>query len=126
MGLNAFGIVVSDMRRSLDFYRKLGLEIPQDAESQDHVDADLGGGVRVMFDSADLMKQIDPGWASPPGSRVGLAVQLESPAEVDNKYAEMTGAGYTGHKEPWDAFWGQRYATLRDPDGINVDLYAPL
>jgi uncharacterized glyoxalase superfamily protein PhnB len=51
---------------------------------------------------------------------------MESPAEVDNKYAEMTGAGYTGHKEPWDAFWGQRYATLKDPDGIPVDLYAPL
>jgi uncharacterized glyoxalase superfamily protein PhnB len=28
--------------------------------------------------------------------------------------------------EPWDAFWGQRYALLRDPDGVEVNLYAPL
>ena len=35
-------------------------------------------------------------------------------------------AGYDGHKEPWDAFWGQRYAQLRDPDGNDVSLFAPL
>ncbi|MGE0000366.1 MAG: VOC family protein, partial [Ilumatobacteraceae bacterium] len=41
-------------------------------------------------------------------------------------YAAMTSAGFDGHLEPWDAFWGQRYATLRDPDGNGVDLFAPL
>lgn len=24
------------------------------------------------------------------------------------------------------AFWGQRYAVVRDPDGNDVDLFAPL
>ena len=32
----------------------------------------------------------------------------------------------TGHHEPWDAFWGQRYATVLDPDGNSVDLFAAL
>ncbi|URN09544.1 hypothetical protein LUW74_43495 [Actinomadura madurae] len=45
---------------------------------------------------------------------------------MDAVYAEMTAAGYTGAKEPWDAFWGMRYATVLDPDGNGVDLYAPL
>ena len=31
-----------------------------------------------------------------------------------------------GHKEPWDAFWGQRYASVKDPDGNQIDLFAPL
>jgi hypothetical protein len=35
-------------------------------------------------------------------------------------------AGYDGHKEPWDAFWGQRYAIVHDPDGNTVDLFAEL
>ena len=35
-------------------------------------------------------------------------------------------AGHRGHLEPFDAFWGQRYATVLDPDGNGVDLYAPL
>ena len=25
---------------------------------------------------------------------------------------------------PWDAFWGQRYATVVDPNGVWVDIYA--
>jgi catechol 2,3-dioxygenase-like lactoylglutathione lyase family enzyme len=29
-------------------------------------------------------------------------------------------------KEPYDAFWGQRYANVADPDGNAVDLFAPL
>ena len=60
------------------------------------------------------------------GSRIGLAFSVESPAGVDQIYAEMIGLGYEGHKAPWDAEWGQRYASLRDPDGNAVDLYAPL
>jgi hypothetical protein len=38
----------------------------------------------------------------------------------------LTSAGHTGHKEPWDAFWGQRYAEVLDPDGNLIDLFAPL
>ena len=41
-------------------------------------------------------------------------------------YAQLLEAGGTSHKEPWDAFWGQRYAQVADPDGTIVDLYAPL
>jgi uncharacterized glyoxalase superfamily protein PhnB len=45
---------------------------------------------------------------------------------VDETYAKVTDAGFTGEKEPEDAFWGQRYAQLQDPDGVTVDLYAAL
>lgn len=26
--------------------------------------------------------------------------------------------------EPWDAFWGQRYATVKDPDAYQIDIFA--
>jgi uncharacterized glyoxalase superfamily protein PhnB len=45
---------------------------------------------------------------------------------VDKRYGELVAAGYEGHKEPWDAFWGMRYAVLHDPDGNGVDLFAAL
>jgi uncharacterized glyoxalase superfamily protein PhnB len=51
---------------------------------------------------------------------------LADPAAVDAAYAELTGAGAHGELAPFDAFWGQRYAVLQDPDGNGVDLYAPL
>jgi uncharacterized glyoxalase superfamily protein PhnB len=57
---------------------------------------------------------------------MSLAFACADPAEVDRVYAELTTAGYEGHKQPWDAFWGQRYAVVHDPDGNGVDLFAPL
>ncbi len=41
-------------------------------------------------------------------------------------WAELVGAGVRRHLEPWDAFWGMRYAVVRDPDGTPVDLFAAL
>ena len=41
-------------------------------------------------------------------------------------YARVVSAGFEGEKEPWDAFWGQRYALLGDPDGVQVNLSAAL
>jgi uncharacterized glyoxalase superfamily protein PhnB len=39
-------------------------------------------------------------------------------------YNDLAAAAYKGHLAPFDAFWGQRYATVLDPDGNHVDLYA--
>ena len=55
-----------------------------------------------------------------------LSFQTGSPAEVDATYTALVGAGYEGHREPWDAFWGMRYAVVHDPDGNGVDLFTPL
>jgi uncharacterized glyoxalase superfamily protein PhnB len=122
-----FAVVVSDMGRSLDFYRRLGLEFPDGAENEEHVEAQLGGGMRYGLDTEDVIRAFDPGWQRPAGGHaVGGAFRCESPDEVDRVYRELLGAGGSPHKEPWDAFWGQRYAQVRDPDGTVIDLYAPL
>jgi catechol 2,3-dioxygenase-like lactoylglutathione lyase family enzyme len=123
--LNGIGIVVSDMARSLDFYRRLGLDVPETPQAG-HVDIVLPNGWRLMLDSEDEMRKFLPGWVRQPGNLVSLAFLCDSPAEVDEVYSEMVGAGYRGDKDPWDAFWGQRYGKLLDPDGVSVDLYAAL
>jgi uncharacterized glyoxalase superfamily protein PhnB len=81
-----------------------------------------------MFDTEDTIRSFDPSWTPPAGGghRVALAFACDSPADVDATYAAVTGAGYEGHLPPWDAFWGQRYATVHDPDGNAVDLFAAL
>jgi uncharacterized glyoxalase superfamily protein PhnB len=125
--LDVFGIVVSDMARSVAFYRRLGLEFPDGAESEPHVEAQLGGGIRYALDTEEVMRMFDPEWTRPTtGHLVGGAFHCASPEEVDSLYRELLEAGATPHKEPFDAFWGQRYAQLRDPDGTVIDLYAPL
>jgi uncharacterized glyoxalase superfamily protein PhnB len=123
----AFSIVVSDMTRALAFYRTLGLEFPDGAESEDHVEAQLPGGLRYMLDTESVMRSFDPEWTRPSGGHaVGGAFNCESPEEVDRVYGELLDAGGSPHKEPWDAFWGQRYAQVKDPDGTVIDLFASL
>jgi len=124
-GLNAIGIVVSDMTASIRFYRLLGLDVPETPD-EGHIDTFLPNGVRFMLDSEEVVTSFRPDWTRETGNQLALAFECESPAEVDETYARATSAGFEGEKEPWDAFWGQRYAQLKDPNGVPVDLYAQL
>ena len=123
--LNAIGIVAADMGESIRFYRLLGLDVPETPD-EGHVDAFLPNGVRFMLDSEETMRSFMDGWQRETGNQVGIAFECGSVAEVDEVYARVTEAGFHGEKEPWDAFWGQRYAMLKDPSGVEVSLYAPL
>lgn len=120
------GIAVRDMAASLRFYRLLGLEIPENAETEDHVEYITPGGFRIAWDSETMLKKFDPEWVQPVGQRIGLAFKCASPTEVDEVYHRILQSGYQSHRAPWDAIWGQRYAVVIDPDGILVDLFAPL
>lgn len=123
---SAIGIVVEDMDRSLALYRRLGLEVPDSAEAP-HAEISLPGGVRLMFDTQEEIQRFDHAWSAPHGSpRVALAFDCSTPSAVDETFRELVAAGATPHLEPWDAFWGQRYATLRDPDGNGIDLFCAL
>ena len=123
--LNAIGITVSDLSRSLQFYRLLGLDLPEVPEGG-HVEATMASGTRLMFDTEAVIRSFLPDWTRTDGNQVSLAFECASPAEVDEVYARVVAAGFEGEKEPWDAFWGQRYALLGDPDGARVNLYAAL
>lgn len=124
--LDMIGLVASDLPRTLAFYRALGLALPPDADHAPHVEITLPGGLRLAWDTVDVVRSFDPDWQPPAGGhRAALAFRCEDAAEVDATYARMVDAGFTGHVEPWDAVWGQRYAVLRDPDGTAVDLFAP-
>jgi len=127
--MNAIGVIASDLERSAAFYRQLGIEFPDplDPEGHGHVEAPLPGGLRFMLDSVDTIKSFDPDWEPPSGGhRVAIAFACESSAEVDAAYSSLLESGGRSHKEPWDAFWGMRYAQVADPDGNIVDLFARL
>lgn len=125
--LNLIGLVVSDMAASLAFYRLLGLDLPPGADEQPHVEVMLPGGLRLAWDTVDTVRSFDRAWGPPVGGhRVALAFDCDDPAGVDATFAELVGSGHDGHLPPWDAFWGQRYAVVHDPDGNAVDLFAPL
>ncbi|MEU6430297.1 VOC family protein [Microbispora sp. NPDC046973] len=121
------GLVVTDMAASLSFYRRLGLDIPLSADTEPHVEVTLPGGLRLAWDTTATVRSFDPSWSPASGGpRMGLAFRCDAPEEVDRLYEDLVKAGYEGHLPPWDAFWGQRYAVVHDPDGNGVDLFAAL
>lgn len=123
--LDAIGIVVSDLHRAVGFYRLLGLEFAEVDVGDGHAEATTPSGMRVMLDSEESVKSFSD-WEAPRGShRVALAFLCDSPAAVDALCEEMIGAGGQEHLAPFDAPWGQRYATVLDADGNAVDLFAP-
>lgn len=122
---SAIGLVVADMRTSVAFYRLLGVPFASDAD--DHEEADLAPGLRLMLDAEASLAAYAPDWVRPTGGpRASLAFEVTSPAEVDALHARLVAAGARTTHEPWDAFWGQRYASVLDPDGNGVDVFAAL
>jgi catechol 2,3-dioxygenase-like lactoylglutathione lyase family enzyme len=119
-------MVVRDMSAALQFYRLLGLDIPDGQDAEPFVEIITPNGYRLSWNAESMIKEIDPSWKEPVGQRVSIAFKCGSPAEVDDVHGRLTAAGHKSHMAPWDAFWGQRYAVVVDPDGNHVDLFAPL
>jgi uncharacterized glyoxalase superfamily protein PhnB len=125
--LNALSIVVDDMATSLAFYRACGLEFSDDADTAPHAETTAAGGFRILFDTAASLAAFNKDWSpAPGGQRISLAFECATTADVDARYAALTTAGHVGELEPFDAFWGQRYATVKDPNGNGIDFYAAL
>lgn len=121
---HSIDIVVADLAASLEFYRSLGLPIPDGQEDEQQVQIDTPGGASIGLFTEATIKEHDPHWQQPVGQRVTFACQCDGAAELDAVYARVVAAGHEGRQAPWDTRWGQRYATLADPDGNRVDLFS--
>ena len=117
-------LFVEDMAASLGFYERLGLTIEHLGDT--FARAQMPGGIGLEFGTAELTRRYDPNWQEPhgPGTNT-LNLQLASSEAVDQKFAELTAAGYEDHLSPIDAFWGSRFAIVDDPDGNVIGLHGP-
>lgn len=126
MVLHTVGIVVSDMAKSLNFFRTLGVEIPVEADQWPHVDVALASGISLGFDLEANVLANDPSWTTPVGQRYNLQFDFGTPDAVDAVFEKLVEAGYMGYNEPWNTPWGQRFARVSDPDGNVVNFFAEL
>ncbi len=129
--LHMLNVVVGDMAATLDFYRRLGVAVPDAPDVTDpagaHVQLRMPGGFSLELDTAASVRLWHAGWRTDPGSvGVVLGFALPSREAVDERYAELTAAGHAGRQPPFDAFWGARYAIVADPDGNDVGLMSPI
>lgn len=124
--LQTIGIVVTDMAKTLRFYRTLGLPIPEGLDAEENVDFEAPNGLTLGFLTLAMAQQADPNFKIPAGQSMNLQFLCDAPALVDSVYQKLMEAGYESYAEPWDAFWGQRFARVKDPDDRIVNIYAHL
>jgi len=125
--LDQVNLVVADMEATVSFYRLLGLEIPDTdpAWQAHHRSAAVPGGLDLDFDSMVFARQWNTGSAGASAGSTVLGFKLPSRDAVDEVYQRVVGAGHPGQQEPYDTFWGSRYAIVEDPDGNPVGLMSP-
>lgn len=131
---NQLNLVVEDMDAAVTFYKALGMVVRFDGgewppgSGARHVALDNGDGAIFELDNPAMARIYHGGWRSPdPGDRpVVLGFSLPSRDAVDERYQVLTAAGYRGRQEPYDAFFGARYAVVQDPAGNDVALMSPV
>jgi catechol 2,3-dioxygenase-like lactoylglutathione lyase family enzyme len=120
------GVIVSDMRRAVEFYRRLGLAIAEGSEQQEHVEVKMGG-LTFFLSTMSARARWDPTARDASGGyRIILEFYLDTREELDAKYAEMIGFGYEAHCAPYDVTPELRFAMVDDPDGNTILLSAAL
>lgn len=124
MKLDMVGIVVSDMKKAIAFYEVLGFSTVGDA-TENYVELN-NQGVRISLNTRAMIAGIYGFEPESEGDKLELAFLCDSVEEVDQTAKRMKEAGYEIFKEPWDAFWGQRYAIVKDLDGNLLSLFANL
>ena len=126
MKIDALGVTSTNLKTSVKFYSLLGFDFSSFEEDEDHIEPQhKNGEVRLMIDKSELIESIIGSKPTPPNHST-FAILCTTPSEVDSVCKKIKEEGFTVVKEPWDAFWGQRYAIVQDPDGYKVDLFAPL
>ena len=118
------GVSATDLGRAVAFYSLLGFSFPPLDAGEDHVESS-NAGARLMIDTAELLTGL-LGEPPRPGNTSAFAVRCPTPGQVDGLVTRVSAAGHAVVTAAYDAPWGQRYATVADPDGYRVDLYAPL
>ena len=124
--LQTIGVIVKNMSKALDFYRTMGFDIPTDKSEESNYDLELPNGLHLGFLTEATAKQNDPNYQELGGQSLNLQFMVDKPEEVDEIYNNLIAAGYESNSAPWDAFWGQRFARVIDPDNRIVNIYASL
>ena len=119
------GVVVADLERAAEFYRRLGVEVPEDVAGKRHVEVGMGD-LTFFLTTSEGNAAWDPRRADPTGDgyRMILEFYLEEPDVLDAKVAELAGFGYTVSTEPYWVTPDLRFALVDDPDGNRVLLSA--
>ena len=105
--LDQLNLIVRDMERSIDFYRAIGLAIPEDtvwrtATGAHHVEIKAANGFELALDSQPLAAVYNAGWREfkGEGDRAVMSFRLPNAEEVDAVYDRVVALGHGSAQPP--------------------------
>ncbi len=111
MNLNQISILVKSVPSSINFYKKLGLElIVHTHDNYARFLTESGGTFSLM--TSDSKKEI-----------YGTHIYFEC-SNLDEKVEELKSKGVSFDSDPEDKPWLWREAHLSDPDGHHIVIYS--
>lgn len=123
------GLVVRDMKATVEFYRHLGLAIPEGCEEKVFVEVKMTG-MSLFFDSSastwDHEYVAERAAQADTGGKHGHVLEfnlLERDA-VDAMYAKLMRQGYRSHRAPYVTPFDVYFALVFDSDGNMILLSA--
>ena len=119
--LGMIALEVRDIQRSIEFYRLLGLEVPDPSPDRPVSVYRMDSGVSLVL-AEGFAAAADPGWARPEGDGYQIFMEffVGDDAAVDAEWEKLTSAGHHGRRAPSKTV-GPYAAMVDDPDG-NVVL----
>lgn len=116
--INVICLGVSDMKRSLAFYRALGFQTKELNDTPPVVFFNSTGTKLELYPRSTLLQDIGlPETPQAVFSGITLAYNTPHKEEVAKLVELARNAGAKILKEPRDAFWGGYHAYFADPDG---------
>jgi predicted lactoylglutathione lyase len=111
-----------DLQKSIEFYRLLGLDVPDPQADRPVAAYKMDNGVTMIFTTDQLAVAFDPNWQRPERGQYQQVVEfvVKDESEVDELWNKLTSAGYHGRTSP-RKITGPHAAMVDDPDG-NVVL----
>ncbi len=119
--LGMIALEVRDLQRSIEFYRLLGLEVPDPSPDRPVSVYRMDSGVSLIL-AEGFAAAADPGWSRPEGDGYQIFMEffVGDDAAVDAEWEKLTSAGHHGRRAPAKTV-GPYAAMVDDPDG-NVVL----
>ncbi|MBN9068050.1 MAG: VOC family protein [Rhizobiales bacterium] len=118
-------LLVEDIERTVDFYTgKLGFRLRRRAEG--FADFHNDGITLAAWELDHISRHTGvSGRRAPPGAhKVCVAVELETSAEIDRIYDDLSAKGVRFCGAPANYAWNARCAYFTDPDDTLWELYA--
>ena len=114
-GLAQVNLIVTDLDRAKEFWSVLGFGWTPRGHPNAAVIA-FASGLNVVVHEPDFARLWDPAYSEPRAGSTVIDINVATRTDVDDLHDRIVEAGFSSSVEPWDTFFGSRYAIVCDAD----------